>query len=192
MCSAQAITVSGNTGYSIGTGAHAPIMAPSPPLPPGSGPAPQKLTNVCVKKLLYQPTYLPASNAYGLCIYLAAVNADKGDCSNETVAAIPDGQQGLNWVQTIVTDQRSFSEGDNDFTREACKINVPHKDPCIETDPKVQGSPLYRPDLQNVPFHAPDPRFQEWHDLYGAKELGDLRLLFRDVPDRIFNSRDNS
>jgi hypothetical protein len=186
MCMAQAITVSGDTGYSIGAGAQAPIMAPSSPLPvspvqvAGNDPTLDS-QKVCVKKVLYQPTAYPGG-AVGLCIYLAVVKNDSNACNISETAAVPPNQT-LNWVQTYKTNADS------------CTPNMPHKDVCTRNrrgeDLKMNG-PLYRPDLdptvggKNLLF-TQGSEFDQWKS--ALSEMGNLQMLFRDIPSRTPDAR---
>jgi hypothetical protein len=171
MCMAQAITVSGDMGYSIGAGAQAPIMAPSGPVQPVS-----PSHKVCVKKALYEPTAL-LDGGIGLCIYLAVVNNVNNSCNGSQVVDVAEDQT-LNWVQTFQTS----ADG-------GCTPGISHKDPCSRTpiDTKQSG-PLYRPNHDNDIFVAGsgNPAFDQWKQELSSD--GELRLIFRDVPSRQLGS----
>lgn len=180
MCMAQAITVSGDTGYSIGTGAQAPILAPSGPVQPSQPVSPSH--KVCVKKALYEPTARP-DGGIGLCIYLAAMKDVDNSCNGSQVVEVADNQT-LNWVQTF--------KANKDDT--GCTAGIAHKDPCTKDPDRKLYGPLYRPDQDQSPggnstiyMSGKDSGkgFDQWKDKLHA--LGDLQLMFRDVPARLIS-----
>ena len=193
MCVAGATDVGGLAAFSVGTGAQSPLLTAASPITPSTTPS----NKICVKKLVYQPTYFPSTDGthdgVGACIYLGAIKETASECSDASSAQIPDGDTGLNWVQTYITSSDRTEVPDNpkdsQYWQKYCKAGVPHKDPCLQSsDPDYRGSPLYRPGTDNDLFHSPSAQFEKWVQDYKTKQYGTISLLFRDVPSRPLNS----
>lgn len=188
-CAAANTDMSGVTAYSVGAGAQASLIALGTQTPSSS---PE--SNICVRKVIYEPTRVATNErgelqkgVYGLCIYLAAVKDVNNSCGTSPRATLS-SDENINWVQTFITNADS-----------GCKEDTPHKDKCVrvgagdyERDLKSFG-PMYRPDRDphsggnNRIFNgAEGSGFALWKQRLAP--VGDLQLMFRDIPTRDFSS----